>query len=1105
MSQLQKSHLRERCLRLEPLEPRRLLAVVSYPLVNGGFESPELDVANSWYPTVDGWTVTGTPGTTYEAPSVEPSPATEGDQYVFGDSDGWTLSQGGPTILANTRYILSLDVFPLSTGESDASIQLRDAANNQIIDGVANFASSNPAMRVIELPEGAWSRVTVGFNSSRTPLNTGHDITIRISGARLAVDNVQLMIDNCVHDFYISSSSGSDVNDGFSSAAAFEDFDNLTPYLPLLPGERILLKAGDIFTDELNLRGKGTAGSLVELTSYGQGPNPVIRRQDLANDIGVVWNNASFARISNIDVEHSKLGIYLRYEWTDVGSRDVTIENSNFRDMTDPTLEPADHNFEFAWSDAIWVGGQAWNQAEFSTRLENLTIRNVTAENTAHLFGTAWYFPAVYRSRLKNLIIEDSVAINNLAGAFQLFNVDGGHIKRVKSLGGGGQDTWSGTTLGFIQSSQNFLIEDNEFSFIDRAQAADGTGMDFEGDAHNITFRNNVIHNNAGSALLILSTGGPNTNLVIEDNVFFNNARDPWNSEINSEIQGSNANNTGVIRNNSIYRGDTDIHFFSPNANWSGFTIENNREAEYSSVRSRPYWWEFDTDADFEGWSGFNDWNNPAVAGGFLTGQSAGVDPFVHSAPTFVNSNLSDYVWVRMSQTAGAVAQLFYITDADPVWEPTKSMFFNITADAQVHDYFIDLGSSVDTKGVITQVRLDPTIVDGSEMAVDFVRLTDSTDPNQPPPSRARPDPFEMIFTSIATEDGEILEAAQDSGAGGLVNSFASTFRLGDDSANRAYRQFLSFDTSALPDNASVIEATIGITRVGNPIGNIPIGVPNPTFGDILVDLAAPNFGAASLLTPDDWQSPASKLAVSKFAFPAYLDGQTIYSRLENPDNDLVNLGGTTQYRIRYELDDDGDNSSDYMRYATADHINAALRPTLTVKYYINDNPNADFNSNGQTDGGDFLIWQRNLPTLGTALQSDGDANTDTDVDSHDLDVWHEQFGTAPGDAAASAAAPGVSGALDPRFVRPVHVREAVSIVAFSELSSKVSSVESMDAVADAAIETALFPRAVDSEAASSARTEEFDLANRITPGREPPVDDSHVVSLDEAFAGLDA
>lgn len=608
-----------RCL-LELLERRDLLAL--YPLVNAGFESPELTLENGWYGAVDGWTTNGVLGTTYEVPWAETSPAPEGEQYVFGDSAGWRISQSGPVIASSTRYVLSVDLYPLSTGTSLASVTLRDGLGT-ILTGASNFPPPYANMRQVELPDGQWTTVRIALNSANFASQVGDTLQVRIDGTRLAVDNVRLDVDQDVHDFYVSSSTGTASNDGFTSASPLSDFEALAPYLPLLPGERILLKAGDVFTEELNIRGKGTAGNLVELSSYGVGPNPVIQRQDLANDIGVVWNNASYARISNIDVEHSKLGIYLRYEWTDVGSRDVTIENSNFRDLTDPTLDAAAHNFEFAWSDAIFVGGQAWNEAEFSTRLENLTIRNVTSVNAAHLFGTAWYFPAVYRSRLKNLIIEDSIAINNLAGAFQLFNVDGGHIKRVRSITGGGQDTWSGTTLGFIQSSQNFLIEDNDFSFLDRAQAADGTGMDFEGDTHNVTFRNNVIHNNDGSALLILSTGGPNTNLVIEDNTFYNNARDPWNSEINSEIQGSSGGHTGIIRNNGIYRGDSSINFLSPNSDWSGFNITGNRELEYADVRSRETWWNFDSPGDFEGWGGFNHWSNAAVVGGTLVGRAA--------------------------------------------------------------------------------------------------------------------------------------------------------------------------------------------------------------------------------------------------------------------------------------------------------------------------------------------------------------------------------------------------------------------------------------------------------------------------------------------------
>lgn len=984
-------YARQRACSIEQLERRDMLA--TFPLSNAGFESPELSVENGWYASVDGWTINGSVGTTYEVPWAETSPAAEGDQYVFGDSVGWSISQNGPVIASNTRYILTLDVYPLSSGPSQASVLLREASTSSVLGGGSTTPSTNPFINDLSLLDGKWTTIRVGFNSSAFPANVGDTLEVRIGGTRIAIDNVRLDVEQGPREFYFSSSTGSNAFDGLTEQSPLQSFDQLAAYLPLLPGEHILLKSGDVFGDELNIRGKGEEGNLARLGSYGTGPNPVIRRQDLTSDIGVVWNNASYVHISNIDVEHAKLGVYLRYEYTDMGSRNVTIEDSNFRDLTDPTLDPSIHNFEFAWSDAIFVGGQAWQDAEFATRLENLTIRNVTSENAAHLFGTAWYFPGVYRSRLRNLIIEDSVAINNLAGAFQLFNVDGGHIKRVRSVGGGGQDTWSGTTLGFMQSSQNFLIEDNEFSLIDRAQSADGSGMDFEGDTHNVTFRNNVIHNNAGSAILILSTSGPNTNLIIEDNTFYNNARDPWNSEINSEIQGSDDDHTGVIRNNGIYRGSSSINFLSPNSDWSGFDISGNRELEFEDVRTRETWWDFNLDDDFEGWGEFNHWSNAGVSNGTLTGQSSNADPYVHSPPTWWDTSDATYVWVRMSQTAGSNAQVFYLTDSDPVWDAQKSTFFDITADGQMRDYFVDLGNLESTNGVFTQIRLDPTIEAGSDMAIDFIRLTNSNNANQSPPPAIPPAPQTATFVSVASEDGYIRETSQNGSAGGLVSSTESTFRLGDDSSNRAYRPFLSFDTSTLPDNAIVTQATIGITRDGNITGAIPIGVPNSAYGDILVDLATPGFGDAAL-APDDWQAPATQQAVSKFAWPAYLDGMTIFSRLDEASIQYVDTVDNTQFRIRYVNDDNGDASADYVRYGAGDHPDPTMRPTLVVEYFVPSNLEGDYDLNGVVDDRDYNTWKAHFGAqAGLGLLADG--NGDGVVNLGDYSVWRDNLGAS--------------------------------------------------------------------------------------------------------------
>ncbi|MDC0935493.1 hypothetical protein OAS39_04330 [Pirellulales bacterium] len=56
----------------------------------------------------------------------------------------------------------------------------------------------------------------------------------------------------------------------------------------------------------------------------------------------------------------------------------------------------------------------------------------------------------------------------------------------------------------------------------------------------------------------------------------------------------------------------------------------------------------------------------------------------------------------------------------------------------------------------------------------------------------------------------------------------------------------------------------------------------------------------------------------------------------------------------------------------------------------------ADFDGDGDIDGGDFLGWQRGLgAATKTTIAADGDADLDSDVDRYDLGFWQEQFGAS--------------------------------------------------------------------------------------------------------------
>jgi hypothetical protein len=55
----------------------------------------------------------------------------------------------------------------------------------------------------------------------------------------------------------------------------------------------------------------------------------------------------------------------------------------------------------------------------------------------------------------------------------------------------------------------------------------------------------------------------------------------------------------------------------------------------------------------------------------------------------------------------------------------------------------------------------------------------------------------------------------------------------------------------------------------------------------------------------------------------------------------------------------------------------------------------ADFNNDGEIDGSDFLIWQRNVGTGSGATNGQGDADGNGAVNAADLAVWKTNFGTA--------------------------------------------------------------------------------------------------------------
>ncbi len=184
-----------------------------------------------------------------------------------------------------------------------------------------------------------------------------------------------------------------------------------------------------------------------------------------------------------------------------------------------------------------------------------------------------------------------------------------------------------------------------------------------------------------------------------------------------------------------------------------------------------------------------------------------------------------------------------------------------------------------------------------------------------------------LSFQSVGAYDGWVLESSENSNVGGTLNKTASTFSVGDDKANKQYAGFLHFDTSGLPDTAVVTSATLEVKRKGLT-GTDPF----LTHGDLLADIQKPYFGTSAELTLNDFQSTAGQPAAGRFNPVPNLNWYS--AALDGAGYPYINLTGTTQFRLRFTLDDNNDRGTDAVQFFSGEAATKD-RPRLIIQYYL--------------------------------------------------------------------------------------------------------------------------------------------------------------------------
>ena len=197
-------------------------------------------------------------------------------------------------------------------------------------------------------------------------------------------------------------------------------------------------------------------------------------------------------------------------------------------------------------------------------------------------------------------------------------------------------------------------------------------------------------------------------------------------------------------------------------------------------------------------------------------------------------------------------------------------------------------------------------------------------------PQVVNPAQTTVTLTSVAAQDGWVLESNETSNAGGSLDAAATTtsaLRVGDDNKNRQYKAVVSFDTSAIPDGATILSATLRLRR-----GTVSGTNPFTTHGTCWVDVQTGGLSGSTTLQTGDFQAAATAVQAASLSNAAN-NGDWSTGSLNAAGLAAINKTGTTQLRVYFALDDNNDRSADYVGYYSGDNATAANWPQLVVIY----------------------------------------------------------------------------------------------------------------------------------------------------------------------------
>lgn len=313
--------------------------------------------------------------------------------------------------------------------------------------------------------------------------------------------------------YYADSAAGDDSRTGRSPGQAWKSLERLNRR-EFAPGDRILLKAGSVFTGRLRPRGSGDANRPIVIDKYGDGPMPRIDAGGKFHE-ALLLENQEFWEVNNLEItntgparERFRFGVRVR-SWDFGTMRDIRLRNLYIHDVNGSLVkEDQGEGHGIAWEN----GGEKVRSRFDGLLIEGCrlrrTDRNGICGYTSYPNGRKDWFPSL-RVVIRRNVLED------IGGdGIKPWGCDGALVEE-NVLRGGRQRCDDYAAGIWPWNCANTIIQFNEVSGMKGRK--DGQAFDSDGYCTNTVFQYNYSHDNEGGFMLIC--GQENFGTVIRYNI----------------------------------------------------------------------------------------------------------------------------------------------------------------------------------------------------------------------------------------------------------------------------------------------------------------------------------------------------------------------------------------------------------------------------------------------------------------------------------------------------------------------------------------------------------------------------------------------------------